>query len=204
MAAHIGTHPRVLGALLEHDEMKAHLRNARDFVEKYAKDGGCVVEFGCNGGRRGSVGGASCLLAIAVELGYSVTLVHYSSEHWSHMRCGGACRECQDVAAGLDLCKRRGWVQMAALPLAAPAERHTTSRRGPPPPPPPSEEPDREAPKPSTSKVIPRAARYSRGSQSERSHDTERSMRTRDSTDERGDEPAPSTIQGRPAEDDRD
>ena len=45
MSAHIGTHPRILGALLDHGEMRGHLQNARDFVEKYARDGGCVVEF---------------------------------------------------------------------------------------------------------------------------------------------------------------
>ena len=136
MAARIGTHPRILGALLGLDEMKGHLQNARDFIEKYAKDGGCVVEFGCNGGRHRSVGGASCLSAVAVELGYSVTLVHYSLEHWSSMRCGGTCRECQDVTAGLDLCKRHGWAQVTAMPVGA---RHTvSSRRGPPPPPPPA------------------------------------------------------------------
>ena len=134
MAAHIGTHPRIFGALLGLEEMKGHLQNARDFIAKYAKDG-CVVEFGCcNGGRHRPAGGVSCLSAIAVEFGFTVTLVHHSSEHWSSMRCGGTCHECNDTSSSLDLCKRFGWIQMTALPVG---ERRTVSRRGPPPPPPP-------------------------------------------------------------------
>ena len=52
--------------------MKEHLRNAKDFIAKYAKNGGRTVEVGCNGGRHPSVGGALCLAAVSVELGYRI------------------------------------------------------------------------------------------------------------------------------------
>ena len=55
---------------------------------------------------------AAALSSLDVVADATATLVHYSSEHWSSMRCGGTCRECQDVSAGLDACKRYGWIKM--------------------------------------------------------------------------------------------
>ena len=53
-----------------------------------------------------------------------MTPVHYTSEHWREMRCGGSCNECQDVSAGLEVCRRFDWVQMNARPVADPEKRH--------------------------------------------------------------------------------
>ncbi|CAK9049460.1 Putative ABC transporter ATP-binding protein/permease [Durusdinium trenchii] len=161
---------------------RSHLRNAKDFIEKYAKNGGCTVE----------------VKLVATVAAIDQLAEHHgarrgagASEHWRERRCGGACNDCQ-ITKSLEACKNFGWIQI--WPHFQSIRNTLNVTPAPPLPPPPPE----ETPRPS--KIIPRAHGTAEGllSESERSCTdrslTERSRRTPE-TEEQVEETSPSNCQ---------
>ena len=121
----------------------------------------------------------SCAAAIAVEVGLSVTLVHYSSEHWQEMRCGGSCFDCRNTSRGLQHVSVAGFIatgsschDFKASTVAATSAWSTET--------------------------------FDKDHSTCCTAQSERSQRTPETTKDHVEDTSPSTIHGRPAEDDRD
>ena len=97
---HIGWHKAILKGLCGLSRFGEHINSILEFVRDHKNDR-ILVDLTCKSGRHRSVGEGFTVLHCVRALGYEAELIHTSSWKWTEMRCGGVCRDCNDIQASL-------------------------------------------------------------------------------------------------------
>ena len=97
---HIGWRKAILRGPCGLSRFVEHVNSILEFIREH-KNERILVDLTCKSGRHRSVGEGLTVLHCLKALGYEAELIHASSWKWTGMRCGGVCRDCNDLAGSL-------------------------------------------------------------------------------------------------------
>ena len=98
---HVGWHRNILKGLCSIGRFIEHINSILEFVRENSSRK-ILVDLTCKSGRHRSVGEGFTVLHCLKGMGFEAELIHTSSWKWIEMRCGGVCRDCNDLQGSLE------------------------------------------------------------------------------------------------------